>query len=36
MTYTQEESYYILDALEGANCYLGLKEGIDKEEFKKN
>lgn len=35
MTYTQEESYYILDALEGANCYLGLKEGIDKEEFKK-
>lgn len=29
MTYTQDESYYILDAKEGALVYLGLKEGID-------
>lgn len=29
MTYTQDESYYILDAAENASVYLGLKEGID-------
>ena len=31
MHYTQDESYYILDASEGAEVYLGVKEGIDKE-----
>ena len=29
MTYTQDESYYLLDAGESAGVYLGLKEGID-------
>ncbi len=29
MHYTQDESYYLLDAGEGAVVYLGLKEGID-------
>ena len=29
MTYTQDESYYILDAEEGACVYLGLKEGVE-------
>ncbi len=29
MNYTQDESYYILDAEESASVYLGLKEGID-------
>lgn len=29
LTYTQDESYYMLDAREGASVYLGLKEGID-------
>lgn len=29
MHYTQDESYYLLDAEPGANVYLGLKEGID-------
>ena len=29
MAYTQDESYYLLDAGEGAHVYLGLKEGID-------
>lgn len=33
MAYTQDESYYILDAREGASVYLGLKEGIDKEQM---
>lgn len=28
MSYTQDESYYLLDAEEGATVYLGLKEGI--------
>ncbi len=29
MNYTQDESYYLLDAEEDASVYLGLKEGID-------
>lgn len=33
MAYTQDESYYLLDAKEGATVYLGLKTGIDKEEM---
>ncbi len=31
MHYTQDESYYLLDASEGASVYLGVKEGIDPE-----
>ncbi|HRK31360.1 MAG TPA: class I mannose-6-phosphate isomerase, partial [Tepidisphaeraceae bacterium] len=27
--YAQDESYYMLDAVEGASVYLGLREGID-------
>jgi hypothetical protein len=30
MHYTQDESYYILDAAPGATVYLGLKEGVDR------
>jgi mannose-6-phosphate isomerase class I len=30
MDYTQDESYYMVDAGEGAGVYLGLKEGIDR------
>ena len=33
MTYTQDESYYILDAGEGGGVFLGLKEGVDREAF---
>ena len=33
MTYTQDESYYILDAEDDAVVYLGLKEGIQKDEM---
>lgn len=29
MDYTQDESYYLLDAGEGATVYLGLREGVD-------
>jgi len=29
MHYTQDESYYLLDAAEGACVYLGLREGVD-------
>ena len=29
MHYTQDESYYLLDAHSGANVYLGLKDGVD-------
>ena len=31
MSYTQDESYYIMDAAEGATVYLGVKTGVDKE-----
>ncbi len=31
MNYTQDESYYILDCCEGAQVYLGLLEGLNKE-----
>lgn len=31
LTYTQDESYYLLDAEDDASVYLGLKEGIDPE-----
>ncbi len=31
--YTQDESYYILDATPGATVYLGVREGIDPEEM---
>lgn len=31
--YTQDESYYLLDAGEGATVYLGLKDGVDPEEM---
>ena len=30
MAYTQDESYYLLDAGEGATVYLGVKKGVDK------
>lgn len=33
MAYTQDESYYILDADENACVYLGLREGIDRDEM---
>lgn len=33
MYYTQDESYYLLDAKESASVYLGLKTGIDKNEM---
>ena len=33
MNYTQDESYYLLDAVEGATVYIGLKTGVDKEEM---
>lgn len=33
MHYTQDESYYILDADPGAQVYLGLREGIDREQM---
>jgi hypothetical protein len=31
LSYTQDESYYILDAEEGAEVFLGLKDGVDPE-----
>lgn len=33
MTYTQDESYYILDCEQDARVFLGLKEGIDPSEM---
>ena len=33
MSYTQDESYYILDCGENGGVFLGLKEGIDPEEM---
>ncbi|WP_027955921.1 class I mannose-6-phosphate isomerase [Halobacillus kuroshimensis] len=33
MHYTQDESYYMLDAKENAKVYLGLKNNVDKEEM---
>lgn len=33
MHYTQDESYYLMDAEEGAVVYLGLKTGVDAEEM---
>jgi mannose-6-phosphate isomerase class I len=33
MDYTQDESYYLLDAAPGASVYLGLKDGIRPEEM---
>lgn len=33
MDYTQDESYYLLEALDDATVYLGVKEGVDKEEM---
>ena len=31
MAYTQDESYYLLEAGEGARVYLGLQDGVDRE-----
>ncbi|MEZ5239716.1 MAG: class I mannose-6-phosphate isomerase [Microthrixaceae bacterium] len=33
MEYTQDESYYLLDAGPGASVYLGLREGVDPDEM---
>jgi mannose-6-phosphate isomerase class I len=33
MDYTQDESYYILDSEPGARVFLGLREGVDKNEM---
>ncbi|HEY9323326.1 MAG TPA: class I mannose-6-phosphate isomerase [Agromyces sp.] len=33
MAYTQDESYYLLDAAEGAEVYLGVKTGVDREQM---
>jgi mannose-6-phosphate isomerase class I len=33
MNYTQDESYYVLDAKAGAQVYLGFKDGIDTTRF---
>ena len=33
MTYTQDESYYILDTMEGSGVFLGLRDGVDRDAF---
>lgn len=33
MHYTQDESYYILEATENSTVYLGVKEGVDKDKL---
>ncbi|RIX59663.1 mannose-6-phosphate isomerase [Paenibacillus nanensis] len=33
MSYTQDESYYILDADPGAQVYLGFKDGVDRDQL---
>ncbi|WP_432799341.1 class I mannose-6-phosphate isomerase [Poriferisphaera sp. WC338] len=33
MHYTQDESYYLLDAADDGTCYLGLKPGVDPDAF---
>jgi mannose-6-phosphate isomerase class I len=34
MAYTQDESYYILDCRPGSKLYLGLRDGVDREQMK--
>jgi mannose-6-phosphate isomerase class I len=36
LAYTQDESYYLLDAEEGASVFLGLREGINPDEMVDN
>jgi mannose-6-phosphate isomerase class I len=36
MTYTQDESYYILDAGEDGGVFLGIKEGVDRGAFERD
>lgn len=36
MSYTQDESYYILDASSDSHVYLGVKEGVNSEELIQN
>lgn len=36
MTYTQDESYYILDARDDSSIYLGFKDNVNKEQFEKD
>jgi mannose-6-phosphate isomerase class I len=36
LSYTQDESYYLLDAEPGAVVYLGLKEGIDRAQIEQD
>ncbi len=36
LTFTQDESYYLLDAEPGAVVYLGLKEGIDRAQMEQD
>ncbi|MBB5058024.1 mannose-6-phosphate isomerase class I [Granulicella aggregans] len=36
MKYTQDESYYILDCEPDSELYLGLKEGVDRDEMRRN